>query len=149
MPLNERFRYHRAMLMFKCLNNLAPAYLCENFIQINQMHNHNTRHALNSLATPKIRTECFRNSPIVTGINVWNSLDQSLRNASSFTSFKFSLRESFMQCIYIHFYLFIYVCLFLFCFCFCFSCFNYCTVQCGHCRFYTNALILSQFFSCF
>ena len=96
MPLNKRFRYHRAMLMFKCLNNLAPAYLCDNFIQINQMHNHNTRHALNSLATPKIRTECFRNSPIVTGINVWNSLDQSLRNASSFTSFKFSLRESFM-----------------------------------------------------
>ena len=83
MPLNKRFIYNRAVLMFKCLNNLAPEYMSDEFTQTIQTHGYNTRHAQNSLVMPKLRTECLLNSPFVTGISVWNNLDQSVKSEES------------------------------------------------------------------
>ena len=96
LPLNQRFDYLRAVLMYKCVNNLAPAYLMNDLTSTNQRHNYNTRHALNSLVAPRFKTECFKHSPLSTGITVWNNLDQSVKSASSLTSFKSSLK-SFLQ----------------------------------------------------
>ena len=94
MPLNQRFVYNRAVLMFKCLNNLAPAYLSDDFIQTNKIHNYNTRHAVSSLVTPKLKTECLRHCPFVTGISVWNSLEQSVKASPSLACFKSSMKAS-------------------------------------------------------
>ena len=55
LNINQRFDYHRAVLMYKCVNNLAPTYLTDSIIQTNQVHNYNTRHASTSLVVPKLR----------------------------------------------------------------------------------------------
>lgn len=68
LPLNQRFDYLRAILIYKCVNNLAPAYLMNDLTSTNQRHNYNTRHALNSLVAPRFKTECFKHSPLSTGL---------------------------------------------------------------------------------
>ena len=110
MPLNKQFIFNRAVLMFKCLNNLAPGYMADEFTQIIQTHGYNTRHAQNSLVMPKLRTECLRNSPFVTGISVWNNLDQSVKISRILNEF-----QGCTQCIP-HLVLYLIFCL-IFWFC--------------------------------
>ena len=98
LPLNQRFDYLRAVLMYKCVNNLAPAYLMNDLTSTNQRHSYNTRHALNSLVAPRFKTECFKQSSLSSGIAIWNNLEQSVKLAPSLTNFKSSLK-SFLQVI--------------------------------------------------
>ena len=94
LNINQRFDYHRAVLMYKCVNDLAPTYLTDSIIQTNQVHTIITHtHASTSLVVPKFKTECFRHSPLSTGISVWNALDESVKSSTSLNSFKSSLKS--------------------------------------------------------
>ena len=94
LNINQRFDYHRAVLMSKCVNNLAPTYLTDSIIQTNQVHTIITHtHASTSLVVPKFKTECFRHSPLSTGISVWNALNEFVKSSTSLNSFKSSLKS--------------------------------------------------------
>jgi hypothetical protein len=41
--LHKRYELHRAILVFKCLNGLAPTYLSGVFNQVGNSHRHSTR----------------------------------------------------------------------------------------------------------
>ena len=70
--------YLKCMLVFKCLNNLAPPYLLNEFSHSRDFHSYNTRHR-GLLRLPLARTtkyqDCFRFS----GTKIWNSLPLDLR----------------------------------------------------------------------
>ena len=94
MPLQSRFIYQRAVLMYKCINNLAPFYLTKDFSKVSDTHHHCTRQATDEiLSIPHIKSECFKHSPLVTGATVWNSLNNEIRSASSVKSFKTMLKN--------------------------------------------------------
>ena len=87
MPLQQRFMYFRAVLMYKCMHNIAPPYLSDDIVLTNEIHQYGTRQATsNTLTIPNFRTECLKHSPFFSGIFIWNSLDQSVKSVSCFKS---------------------------------------------------------------
>ena len=98
LSLPQRFAYNRAVLMYKCMHNLAPQYLSDCFTEICQFHAYSTRLAsTHALAIPFYRTECLKHSPLVRGITIWNSLDQTIKSAPSLSHFKGLLTRHLMN----------------------------------------------------
>ncbi len=69
---------------------LAPQYLCDMFIANNSNHSYNTRNAtqLRAIIT---RTAYYYLSFTVSGLNLWNSLPNHIKECTSLSSFKRSL----------------------------------------------------------
>ena len=58
----ERVKFHKACLVYKCLNDLAPEYLKEIFSSNRSSTNYNLRNNTNMLHVPKANTELFKKS---------------------------------------------------------------------------------------
>ena len=95
LNVRERKTYLECILMYKCVNGLAPSYLTDYFTQSSHFHNYSTRHALNGrLHLPKPRTEYFKRSLMYKGPQLWNVLPQELINANiSLNSFKWKVKQ--------------------------------------------------------
>ena len=59
--LQERRNFQKFMLVYKCLNNLAPPYLLDEFKHASYYHNYNTRHR-DLLRLPLARTSKYQSS---------------------------------------------------------------------------------------
>ena len=87
LPLKLRIEYHRAVLVYKALNGLAPAYLCSKFQAI--VGNYNTRASkIKNFRVPKPKLEKYRSSFAYTGAVLWNSIPVNMRNAGTLDKFK-------------------------------------------------------------
>ena len=89
MSIYDRLYLRKAKLMFKVYNNIAPAYISENFTLRN---NENTNIQLRSSSAgcfipPKPRTECFKQSLRYSGCLIWNSLPEEVKNAQTISTF--------------------------------------------------------------
>ena len=92
--LAENCHYHSSLLMFKCMNDLAPEYLSTRFTRVHATHSHGTRHSLNGhLRIPRPKTEKYKQSLSFKGPHVWNNLPPKLKNSESIHAFKRSYRE--------------------------------------------------------
>ena len=73
--------------MFKVVNNLAPLRISSMFQNSNHIHSYNLRGSNSSLFLPRPNTEygrkCFRYS----GVKIWNSISEQVRNSESLNSF--------------------------------------------------------------
>jgi hypothetical protein len=58
LSLQHRRDLHKCVMIYKCLNNLAPSYLCELFSANNTIHSHHTRQS-SQLRTIKTHTENY------------------------------------------------------------------------------------------
>ena len=93
MTVQDRLFYITACLMYKCINNKAPLYLCENLNLVSNSHKYNTRSAINNdLVVPFPNTSSFKTSFLYQGPTVWNNLPLSTRNSCSLQSFKKALK---------------------------------------------------------
>ena len=72
--------------MYKCINNLAPAYLCNLFVP--RTPSYDFRNAKKKLFLPKPRTDYLKRSFSYSGAILWNNLPEEIRTSNSF-----SLRE--------------------------------------------------------
>ena len=94
MNIEQRLFYFTAILMFKCLNNLAPEYLSNSLKYTHELHPHNTRHASNlNLNIPKPKTSTFMNSFSYQGPLIWNTLPTNIRDSNNIQTFKTHLKE--------------------------------------------------------
>ena len=89
MSIYDRLYLRKAKFMFKVYNNIAPAYISENFTLRN---NENTNIQLRSSSAgcfipPKPRTECFKQSLRYSGCLIWNSLPEEVKNAQTISTF--------------------------------------------------------------
>ena len=89
MSMYDRLYLRKAKFMFKVYNNIAPAYISENFTLRN---NENTNIQLRSSSAgcfipPKPRTECFKQSLRYSGCLIWNSLPEEVKNAQTISTF--------------------------------------------------------------
>ena len=89
MSIYDRLYLRKAKFMFKVYNDIAPAYISENFTLRN---NENTNIQLRSTSAgsfipPKPRIECFKQSLRYSGCLIWNSLPEEVKNAQTISTF--------------------------------------------------------------
>ena len=86
--VKERIHYMNSVMMFKCLNNEAPNYLCDNFTKLQDLNDYNTRASnSNVLLLPSAKSNAYRNSLSFNGASVWNGLHENIRMQKTLTSF--------------------------------------------------------------
>ena len=81
MNIKERTEYFTAILMYKCLNDLAPTYLSNKFNFVSDAHPYSTRSTTNNkLALPKPNSELLKKSFYYNGSRIWNELPSNICN---------------------------------------------------------------------
>ena len=88
------FRY--AVMTFKCMNNLAPKYLCDMFEKRSCIHNRSTRNC-NSIQIPLFKTTSGQRSFAFRGASIWNNLDTKLKKCTSLKTFKSQLKDHLLS----------------------------------------------------
>ena len=97
MNINQRFSYFLAILVYKCLNNLAPDYLSATLHYVSETQLYSTRSASNKhLTLPKPHLSLMKHSFQYSGPQLWNTLPTSIINCSSLQSLKWLLRQHLM-----------------------------------------------------
>ena len=91
--LSVRRAKQKANLMYKCINNLAPAYLCNLFAP--KTPNYYFRNAKKKLLLPKPRTDYLKRSFSNSGALLWNNLPEEIRTSNSLSFFKRSSHRWF------------------------------------------------------
>ena len=72
--------------MYKCINNLAPAYLCNFFVP--RTPNYYFRNAKKKVMLPNPRTDYLKRSFSYSGGLLWNNLPEEMRTSNSVGFFK-------------------------------------------------------------
>lgn len=70
----------KANLMYKCTNNLAPAYLCNLFGR--RISNYDLRNVNGKLLHPKPKTDYLKRSFSHSGALLWNNLPEEVHTAT-------------------------------------------------------------------
>ena len=94
LPVSARIEFKVCLMVFKCLNNLAPSYL-EDLIQKRQPKIKSLRHdADNTLLQRDFSTKykTTQRAFQISGPKLWNSLPADLRNCSDEAIFKSRLK---------------------------------------------------------
>ena len=91
--LSIRRAKQKANLMYKCTNNLAPAYLCNLFAP--RISNYDLRDVNGKLLLPKPRTDYLKRSFSYSAALLWNNLPEEARTANSLDVFKRSVHSWF------------------------------------------------------
>ena len=80
IKLCDRWSNHMILLTFKCIKNMCPEYLCNQFDFVHNAHDHKTRsHSSNTLIVPKCNSNSGKRTFIVRAANLWNNLPPSYR----------------------------------------------------------------------
>ena len=87
--VQNRYTYFTCIMVYKCLNGLAPDYLINLFKYVSETHSYITRNVSNNnLALPSLSTSLYKHSFSYNGALLWNSLPLYIRNSSSLNTFK-------------------------------------------------------------
>ena len=84
--LSVRRTKQKANLMYKCVNKLAPNYLCNMFTP--RTMSFHLRDASQKLYLPKPRTDYLKRSFSYSGASLWNDLPEDIHNTKSLRNFK-------------------------------------------------------------
>ena len=90
MSIKQRYVYFTLVLVYKCLNGLAPEYLSS---QITLMCNNTRSAATYNVVVPFPHTEMFKRSFSYSGPTLWNKLPVSIKEAQSLGIFKSLLKD--------------------------------------------------------
>ena len=99
LPISYRIQFKILLLVFKCLNDMAPVYLT-NFIKIRR-RNRSSRHRPLMLEVPFVRRATLAARAFdYAGPFLWNSLPADIVTAQSISDFKTKLKTHFMKIAY-------------------------------------------------
>ena len=84
--LSVRRTKQKANLMYKCVNRLAPNYLCNMFTP--RTLSFDLRDSSQKLYLPKPRTDYLKRNFSFSGASLWNDLPEDIRTATSLRNFK-------------------------------------------------------------
>ena len=85
--LHSQRSIHKAVMIYKSLDGLAPDYLSSKFLDRSSVCNYSLRGTEGKLAVPMPHTNYMKNSFSYSGAVLWNSLPIELRQANSLTAF--------------------------------------------------------------
>jgi len=109
LPVRQRILFKLAVLVYKCLNGRAPAYLADDCCWIrHRQAGLRSSSDLTKLDVPPTRTTFGDRSFAVNGPRVWNSLPASIRNLTlSLTLFSSRLKSRLFCFILLYYFLLI------------------------------------------
>ena len=73
--------------MYRVISGIAPDYLQELFVQVNEAHNYNLRFSDMNVKIPQPHTECLRRSLSYSGARLWNSLPSTIKSLPNLNNF--------------------------------------------------------------
>ena len=94
--VKDRLDINDAVMVFKCLNNLAPKYLCDQLQMRSSVCTRVTQFA-NNLNIPRCRLETGQCRFAYRGVKIWNGLSNDLRNLTSLNAFKRNLVRQYLN----------------------------------------------------
>ena len=84
--------------MFKCINNLAPEYLCSMFNSINENCPYVLRSVTSTnLKVPRPKREYFKRTFLYSGTDIWNSLPSNIKSLNSEICFKTKVKDYLLR----------------------------------------------------
>ena len=94
MSIEQRIKYHKYLLVSKCLKNEAPVYL-ENKIQyLSDRNPFSLRNVVSeTLQITKAKTELFKKTFTYSEPKLWKELPFSIRQASYHNAFKTKVKS--------------------------------------------------------
>ena len=98
LPVKLQLLFREA-LWCKCVHNLAPHYLCNNFMKCLYIHEHHTRNR-DLFQIPLYNTTSGHRTFHYRGPKLWNELDKELKQASSLKSFMKKLKKDMLDSYY-------------------------------------------------
>ena len=96
LPIAERVIFKEALLVYKCLHNLAPKYL-EELLQRHVPPRPLRSSSMNRLVKPLHRLKHTEKAFSVGGPNVWNALSLKTMEAESLSTFKANLKTELFK----------------------------------------------------
>ena len=98
MSMKTRRDYFAGIILFKTLHGHGLNYLSNQIIYTNEQHNYNTRAASNNvLVLPKPNCELYKTSMQYYGLELWNSLPNSVKSSQSVYEFKRLYKQYLMD----------------------------------------------------
>ena len=93
-PTIEQLIHRETSTMtYKCLNQLAPAYLSGCFSKLSDSHTRVLRNSGTDVHIPRMRTSNGQKCFAYRGVKVWNDLDSETKLASNIQCFKSRLKN--------------------------------------------------------
>ena len=99
LPVKDHLRYRDLLIMFKCINDMAPGYLSTKLSTRSSIHGRETRN-MNDLEVPIFKTNSGQRTFKFRATKLWNDLDCKLKDISSFITFKKQLKQNMLSNIY-------------------------------------------------
>ncbi len=98
LNLSERRMFHLAPLVFKCVNNLAPSYLCNLLERVDEIHGRDTRASShNDLVVRRSRILVGDKAFQHRGPLCWNAIPTDVRDSATVIAFKTAFIDWFMS----------------------------------------------------
>ena len=82
-------------MVYKCVNNLAPEYLCTKFKKRSFVHNRTNRNN-NKLQIPLLKSSGGQRTFSYRAVSLWNELDEELKILTTVKSFKNLLKTNLL-----------------------------------------------------
>jgi hypothetical protein len=100
LSFNERCKYHSAVLIYKVINQIAPAYLLD-ILTFSRNEKHNLRSSIhNDLVLQKIpRTNYYKDSFSYYSMKVWNDIPVDIRSVPKIQSFKSKYKKYLLKIV--------------------------------------------------
>ena len=87
LDVTEKVLFNDLVLVFKCVNGLAPDCLGRYFLKLSAVHNKNTR-GCNNFVVPRCRLSMGQKAFYFLGPKEWNGLPDNIRNTKDIDSYK-------------------------------------------------------------
>ena len=87
LNVKKKLLFNDLVMVYKCINNLTPNYLCERFKQRSEIHQRDTRQK-SELTLPKCRIAAGQRAFAFRGAKSFNFLPKFIRDTESLSGFK-------------------------------------------------------------
>lgn len=84
----QRLQYNYSVLMYKILHGISPNYLSDLVVMEQDVHDYQLRGHELDIYLPKVNVEKYRQSLMYSGGQVWNNLNNHLKNINTVNTFK-------------------------------------------------------------
>ena len=95
LSVSDMLKVREAVMVYKCINNLAPDYLCTKFTKRCSIHNYTTRNN-SKLQIPLFKSASGQRTFSYRAVSLWNELDEVLKISTTVKSFKNLLKTSLL-----------------------------------------------------
>ena len=96
LKINDLHSFQLGQFMYNLNTNSLPTIFNDLFSTNEHVHNYPTRQS-REFHLPLLRTILAQNTFVFTGPRYWNNLDQSIKDAKTFVSFKYLLRKHLLK----------------------------------------------------